>query len=127
MNMKYSIIKTEDPNYKFISLSLDRSTIDEYMYDLEEELKSHHYSGMVIFDLMLSHGASDRFYEAQFSGDRFTPLSFNKKNVIPNELLIYSSEFFSHNLDVIENGVLTPPQKFFFKKKILRYVHNKKL
>jgi hypothetical protein len=118
---QFKLEETSISNYRFISLSVDYSRIDEYLDDVANKLRNFHYKGKILFDLVMSNGLSgDRFYEAYFDGGKFDLSSFNKKTDIPSSILDISNNFYIANLDVLDNSVLTKPQKFLFKKLLTR-------
>jgi hypothetical protein len=117
MANQFKLESTNLSNYPFISLSVDYSRIDEYLNEIAGKLSEIQYKGKVLFDLLISNGLSnDRFYEAYFDGCKFDLTSFVKKTDIPPSILDISYEFYINNLHVLDNSVLTKPQKFLFKK-----------
>lgn len=119
---QFELAKTGLPDYSFISLSIDYSRPDEYLYAVADELKELSYKGKVIFDLVISNGLSgERFYEAYFNGCEFDSLSFHRRESVPSSILDISNKFYIRNIHVLDNSVLTKAQKFLFKRALEKH------
>jgi hypothetical protein len=119
MNSQFKLQQTNIKNYEFVILSVDYARIDEYLDDIANNLKGFSYKGKMLFDLVMSNGLSDRFYEAYFDGQRFDNKSFIKLTEIPCSIIEISNNFYRDNLFLLDNSVLTKPQKFLFKKSLV--------
>lgn len=120
MNNQFELQKTNNESYPFISLSLCYYRVDQYLEDIEDKLVASKYNGKVIFDLVMSNGLNDRFYEAYFNGRKFDGKSFSAVKNIDDTIESISKNFYLNNISFLENSVLTKPQKFLFKKSLSR-------
>lgn len=121
MISQFELKRTEISEYQFISFSIDYSRLDEYLSVVADKLKKLHYKGKILFDLAISNGiADDRFYEAYFNGSDFDLHSFYRQKNIPYSVLEISNNFYANNIHFLDNSVLTKPQKFLFKKEIMK-------
>ena len=103
-----------------IILSKNSARIHDYLIDIQNILKKHHYKGKCIFDLLLSNGIdkNNRFFEAHFNGRYFDLTSFKNIKEINTYVEKTSNSFYANNFDLIDNSILTKPQKFLLKKRL---------
>lgn len=93
--------------------------LDEYLEELTIQLKEKTFKGNVMFDLLLSNGMStNRFVELVFDGQEFDKKSFKiiKANT---EIINNSFDFYNEHTNLLDNGILTKPQKFQVKKRFV--------
>ncbi|CAK2474402.1 Type II toxin-antitoxin system RnlB family antitoxin [Vibrio crassostreae] len=122
MNKYYELIESRDQEYAYMSMSTDFSRPDEYKDCLESELKSLGHHGCVIFDLLLCNGfKKERFYSAYFDGAKIINSTFVRQDNVRPEILKRCADFYQKNYElVVNNQVLTKPQKFILKKGIVK-------
>ena len=118
-NSKYILQKTENIEFGFLALSIDYSMLDEYIYDIEKELKRNKYIGKVVFDLLVNNGINDRFYSCSFDGQKILLGSLSAIQNLDNDLQKVSSNFYLSNFDIINNSYISKQAKFLIKKKLL--------
>lgn len=122
MSKHYKLIKSEDSQYTYISMSTDYSRPDDYFSRLELELNELNYEGQVAFDLLLSNGVkSNRYYSAYFNGERFAVSTFSHMNEVTASIAALTSQFYKRNYDLVStNKILSKPQKFLIKRGDMR-------
>ncbi|MFJ5717291.1 type II toxin-antitoxin system RnlB family antitoxin [Neobacillus sp. NPDC093127] len=112
----YEIQKLNYDDYPFVIYSTSYVNPIEDIDHIEEELKLL-FKGKVIFDLLLSNGASsNRFVEAEFDGDKFNYNSFKALPEIDNCIAKLSSDFYRRHSDLLENSILPNAHQFLIKK-----------
>lgn len=93
--------------------------ISDIVFDVIEELNNVAFSGMVVFDMLLTKGIEDRFYNMRFENSVFD----YKTNVLsPNptaEIKKISKNYYKTHLEFINHTSLTPKQK----EKIVSWVY----
>nr|WP_294927776.1 type II toxin-antitoxin system RnlB family antitoxin [uncultured Flavobacterium sp.] len=118
-NNKYILQKTENNEFGFLALSIDYSRLDEYIYDVEKELKKKKYIGKIVFDLLVNNGINDRFYSCLFDGQKILLGSLSSIKNLDNDIQKASSNFYLSNFDIINNSYISKQSKFLIKKKLL--------
>lgn len=120
MNKSYKIKKMDDNNIWVFAT--DYLRIDDYIKDLEFDLRKINFSGNVFFDLILSNGPklSGRFFSALFDGENFNISSFKNLSEVTSEILSFVDKYHKEHLEFIDKSILTKPQKFLFKRKLLK-------
>lgn len=103
-----------------IILSKSSARIHDYLIEIQNILKKHNFKGQCIFDLLLSNGMdkNNRFFEARFNGIDFDLTSFKNIKEINTYVEKISNSFYANNFDLIDNSILTKPQKFLLKKRL---------
>lgn len=75
--------------------------------DISVELSKMKYSGLVIFDLLLSNGDSrDRFVKTQFNGTEFD-LNYFKITVVSKKIKKEIESFYYENAKYFKNSILS--------------------
>lgn len=122
MAQSFYVEKINLESYNIIILSTNSMRIHDYLFDVVKELKKLRFKGNVLFDLLLSNGPSlaGRFFSAFFDGKKFDLSSFKNIKEVETDVEKMSNSFYSTRLDLIDNSVLTKPQKFILKKKFER-------
>lgn len=117
-NNKYILQKIENNEFGFLALSIDYSRLDEYIYDIEKELKIKKYKGKVIFDLLANNGINDRFYFCMFDGKKIVLNTLSAIENLNSEIEKISSNFYLSHFDIISNSYISKQSKFLIKKKL---------
>lgn len=117
-NNKYILQKIENNEFGFLALSIDYSRLDEYIYDIEKELKIKKYKGKVIFDLLANNGINDRFYFCMFDGKKIVLNTLSAIEDLNSEIEKISSNFYLSHFDIISNSYISKQSKFLIKKKL---------
>nr|WP_172635717.1 type II toxin-antitoxin system RnlB family antitoxin [Desulfobacter postgatei] len=92
----------------------------EWVEELEACLMKEEYVGNILLDLLLSNGYDrDRFYEIFFDGKKLNFQTLLNVTKVSEELKQVSGEYYSRNSEILDNSVLTKPQRFLIKKKRL--------
>lgn len=118
-NNKYILQKIENNEFGFLALSLDYSRLDEYICDVEMELKNKRYIGKIIFDLLVINGINDRFYSCSFDGSKILLNSLSCLKDVDSCLQKVSSSFYLSNFEIINDSYISKQSKFLIKKKLL--------
>lgn len=118
MLKRFELAHIDHTAYQCVSLSLCSEGIDYFYEDLESELKRINSKGRILFDLLLSNGyKSDRFVSLYFDGEKFDLSTYEVEKNIEKKIENYCSNYFIEHHFLLENSVLTKPQRFIFKKK----------
>lgn len=115
----FNITPIKSSKYQRIVFSLTTERLDNYIYELEEELKKEEIVGNILMDLIISNGVKHRRYALlYFDGNNINLDSFKIIDTIEMSIEKVSNIFYYKNIKLIENSVLTRPQKFLFRKKL---------
>jgi len=122
MNKHYKLLKSNDEEYRYVSVSTDFSRPDDYIEKLEIELNNLNYKGKVAFDLLLSNGIKDnRYFGAYFDGKQIISSTFSRLGSITSSISGLTADFYKENYNLVsDNHILSKPQKFLLKKGILK-------
>lgn len=86
----------------------------EFINEIELELRSTPLCRKVVFDLLLSNGAtSNRYFEAYFNGNSL--IDIKKCDNVAIEIKEASSCFYEKHPALLENSVLVSQQKFLVR------------
>lgn len=118
-NNKYILQKLEDNEFGFLALSLDYSRLDEYIFDVEKELRKKKYIGKLVFDLLVNNGLNDRFYSCSFDGNKILLNSLSYLRDVDNCVEQISSNFYLSHFDIINDSYISKQTKFLIKRKLL--------
>lgn len=117
-NNKYILQKIENNEFGFLALSVDYSRLDDYIFEVEKDLKKNKYKGKVVFDLLANNGINDRYYFCMFDGEKILLNTLSSINELNNEIHKISSKFYLSNFDIINNSYISKQSKFMIKKKL---------
>ncbi|EIM62924.1 type II toxin-antitoxin system RnlB family antitoxin [Desulfobacter postgatei] len=119
-NKRFDIKRTNADRYSYIVLSTSYMSPIEWVEELEACLMKEEYVGNILLDLLLSNGYDrDRFYEIFFDGKKLNFQTLLNVTKVSEELKQVSGEYYSRNSEILDNSVLTKPQRFLIKKKRL--------
>ena len=118
MVKNFHISKTRSKEFPYIVYSLDYSRLDDYIFDVSDFLKSKSYKGVVLFDLLLANGLSDRFYSITFNGNTFDFKSIKHINDISENLIITINSYYSKNRNILNDGILNNSEHYLFSKEL---------
>jgi hypothetical protein len=82
---------------------------------LENKLKEQKYTGIVLFDLLLSNGINNRFYSFIFNGEKFDYKSGKQVTALPQNVIKKANEHQVKNKIGVENSILTRTEKMRFE------------
>ena len=116
-NNKYILQKIENNEFGFLALSVDYSRLDEYIFDIEKDLKKTKYKGKVVFDLLANNGINDRFYFCMFDGKKIVLNTLSAISELNRDIEKISSNFYLSHFDIINNSFISKQSKFIIKKK----------
>lgn len=111
MMKKFDILKTKQG---IVVIATNNNRIDELLLDLEKKLLKLNYSGIILFDLLLTNGqSSNRFIQAKFENSHFNLRSLEAVNFndLGSDLIQKVSEYHSKNLTQIKSSYLSSLQK----------------
>lgn len=118
LKTKFKIHKKERDIFPVVVYSMSYDSPMNYITYLERKLNKMEFDGEVLFDLLLSNGTHDRFYETLFTDGKFGKTFSSAQPSL--EIQEESLDFYSSNKDILGNSVLTKGQIFLIKNKILR-------
>ncbi|WP_027716484.1 type II toxin-antitoxin system RnlB family antitoxin [Desulfuromonas sp. TF] len=119
MSKAYNLKKISDPECKYIVFSIDYHRIEDYITDLAKELTSKSFSGLVIFDLLLSNGlSSDRYVKAHFDGNKFLLQTMQPLDKVDDKIVKLSSNFYIKKPEYLERSILSRTQKFLIRREL---------
>lgn len=120
MNNSYHIKKTNLKTYPYIVFSTSYINPMDEMEALKKDLQGLGVEGIILFDLLLSHGNNpDRFYKAFFNGDAIVEDSLKNVLIVPKRINNISLNFYHSQQQLLNKSVLTKPQKYLISKKKL--------
>lgn len=107
----YEIQILDSLEYNIIVYSRGANTISDYIKEVAGQLISRNYTGLVLFDLLLSNGVNDRYYILNFNGNQFDYKTLRKLDIISNKIYNTSNNYYRNNISLLESSILTPKQK----------------
>ena len=107
----YEIQIFDSLEYNIIVYSRGANTISDYIKEVAGQLISRNYTGLVLFDLLLSNGVNDRYYILNFNGNQFDYKTLRKLDIISNKIYNTSNNYYRNNISLLESSILTPKQK----------------
>lgn len=107
----YEIQILDSLEYNIIVYSRGANTISDYIKEVAGQLISRNYTGLVLFDLLLSNGVNDRYYILNFNGNQFDYKTLRKLDTISNKIYNTSNNYYRNNISLLESSILTPKQK----------------
>lgn len=112
MNNSYHIKKTNLKTYPYIVFSTSYINPMDEMGALEKDLQGLGAQGIILFDLLLSHGDNpDRYYEAFFDGKYLDMDSLKNVQSVTKGIKNISSDFYYSHKQLLNNSVLTKLKK----------------
>lgn len=107
----YEIQILDSLEYNIIVYSRGANTISDYIKEVAGQLILKNYTGLVLFDLLLSNGVNDRYYILDFNGNQFDYKTLRKLDIISNKIYNTSNNYYRNNISLLESSILTPKQK----------------
>ena len=101
-NDLYEIQVLDSLEYKIIVYSRGVNTLSDYVKEVALQLLLRNYTGVVLFDLLLSNGVNDRYYILNFNGRSFEYDTLRKLNMISNKIHNISNNYYKSNIDLLE-------------------------
>lgn len=101
-NDLYEIQVLDSLEYKIIVYSRGINTLSDYVKEVASQLLLRNYTGVVLFDLLLSNGVNDRYYILNFNGRSFEYDTLRKLNMISNKIHNISNNYYKSNIDLLE-------------------------
>jgi hypothetical protein len=115
MNKELFEIKTiESYEYQIIVFSKDSSTMSDYISDVANRLIERHYSGRILFDLLLSNGFEDRYYVLFFNGNSFDFKTIHKLETASYQIHNISNKYYKEHIKLLKSSILNKHQKYEF-------------
>lgn len=118
----YILKKINNRAFGYLSISLDYTRLDEYMCDIEKDLKKRKFKGKVVFDLLANNGLSDRFYQADFDGNKILLDTIANILSIDLEIKKVSSKYYLSNFNLIKQSYISKESKFLILKELERTI-----
>ncbi|WP_250255826.1 type II toxin-antitoxin system RnlB family antitoxin [Chryseobacterium sp. Marseille-Q3244] len=108
MKSEFKIVIVNDNAVVFIN---SNKRLPDVITKVETNFKRKKYSGMVIFDLLVSNGLSNRFVEMPFLSGSFILKELKKTENLEAALLSVANDYFRSNKEYIHNSVITRLEK----------------
>lgn len=108
-----------NPEISALVLAADIESPLEHIEDVERELTESNIKGLVVFDLLVSHGnKNNRFFSGFFNGDKFSDRMF--KSELSSYLIFseLSAPHLKNHVHDINDVLLSKAMKFAIKKGI---------
>ncbi|MDR1665026.1 MAG: type II toxin-antitoxin system RnlB family antitoxin [Clostridiales bacterium] len=114
----YKILNLEEYEFAIIATSYLRPLDDKEK--IEEELRSRHFRGPVLFDLLLCNGLSlNRYALMEFDGEKFVSSSLKILTNISDVSKRMIFDYFKQNESCIDTSVLPKAQRYLMRKGIV--------
>ncbi len=116
MENLFFIEKKRTKDYPVLVYSLGYHQISDFIKPLEGKLKEQKYTGIVLFDLLLSNGLNNRFFSMVFNGEKFDYKSGKQVTSLPLNIVKKANEYQTKNKIGVENSILTRSEKMVFSR-----------
>ncbi len=114
----YILKKVNNNEYGYLSISLDYTRLDDYICDIENDLRKKKYKGKVAFDLLTNNGLRDRFFQADFDGNKILLNTIKSIPTLNLKIKIVSSKYYLSNFSVIQQSYISKQSKFLIRKEL---------
>lgn len=114
----YILKKVNNSEFGYLSIGVDYSRLDEYLFDVEKDLKKRKYKGKIIFDLLTNNGLNDRFYKADFDGKKILLGTISNISILDLGIKKVSSAYYLSNFDLIQQSYISNQAKFLIRKEL---------
>jgi len=102
-----------------VVLAADIESPLEHISDVEKELTDSNVTGMVVFDLLVSHGNNrNRFFSGYFDGKSFIDRDFKSESNLYSVFSEMSAPILKNHVDALNSILLSKAMKFAIKKGI---------
>lgn len=118
----YILKKVNNRKFGYLSISLDYTRLDEYLCDIEKDLKRKKFKGKIIFDLLTNNGLNDRFYQADFDGNRILLGTISNISTLDLGIKKVSSKYYLSNFNLIQQSYISNQSKFLIRKELEKTV-----
>ncbi len=108
MKTAFKIIKVD--RYAVVLLS-SGCRITDVLNDVEINIKKKRHFGNVIFDLLLSNGIGNRFFEIPFTNDKLELNKIKKVEQPESKVLLKANNYFLENKSFLDTAILTRLEK----------------
>ncbi|WP_405268282.1 type II toxin-antitoxin system RnlB family antitoxin [Cellulophaga sp. Ld12] len=114
----YILKNIDDHQYKYILITKDMSRLQDYISNVEDDLRVSKAKSYVLFDLLLNNNIDDRYYKCYFDGKKFVRKTLSKvqDNEIDKKIICTSSSYYLKNDYLFEEMFFTND----YKKHILK-------
>lgn len=109
----FDVIKLDDKDIKILIIMKTCDSPFDFVDDLQEELKTMGFSGVIVIDELLHSGNNEeRFISGFFDGNSFIDSKFSYMN-IPKKNIIrsYICEYLKSDIEVLTYSSLTDTQQ----------------
>lgn len=118
----YILKKVNNRRFGYLSISLDYTRLDEYLCDIESDLKKRKFKGKIIFDLLTNNGLNDRFYQADFDGNKILLGTISNISSLDLGIKKVSSKYYLSNFNIIQQSYISKQSKFLIRKELEKTV-----
>jgi len=85
--------------------------ITDVISDVEKSISKKKYFGIVTFDLLLSNGIKNRFFEIPFENNKFELSKIKKVEIPKSNILAKANDYYLKNEILISNSSITRLEK----------------
>lgn len=117
MKKAFKIIKVD--KYAVVLLN-SGSRITDVLNDVEINIKKKRNFSNVIFDLLLSNGIGNRFFEIPFTNDKFEVNKIKKVEQPENKVLLKANSYYLENISFLDTAVLTRLEKNIIRTNLIQ-------
>lgn len=119
----YILKKVNNDKFGYLSIGLDYTSLDEYIYEVENDLKKKKFKGKIVFDLLSNNGLRDRFFQADFDGDKILLKSIECLQTPDLRIRKVSSKYYLSNFGIIQQSYISNQSKFLIRKELEKTVN----
>lgn len=110
--------KTVD-KYQAAVFSKNYLRLDMYLKEVKCNLKDFGFIGNIIFDLVLTNGLNNRFFEMFFDGEDFDIKSLKSIKDVSCNVLKASHNYYKKHVECLDNAAMTSKQKELFISELI--------
>lgn len=108
MKSEFKIIIVNDNAVVLIN---SNKRLPDVITKVEINIQKKKFSGMVVFDLLVSNGLTNRFIEVPFLSGSFILKESRRAEHLENSILNVANEYFRKNKECIQNSFITRIEK----------------
>lgn len=101
--------------YEAFVLSKNYLRLDMYIKDVKNNLKNLGLNGNIVFDLVMTNGVKNRFFEMFFNGESFDLESLKSIKDVSPDVLNVSYNYYRNHIECLDSAAMTSGQKERFK------------
>lgn len=107
--------------YEAVVLSKNYLRLDMYIKDVKNNLKHLGLNGNIMFDLVMTNGVKNRFFEMFFNGESFDLESLKSIKDVSSDVLNISHNYYKKHIECLDKAAMTTNQKELFKLELFSH------